>query len=291
MKKIFCLFIALICVLSTISCTNGISVSIYTIRLNNEIKNLFLYDAETVSFMERLTYTDREGNHMFTCEYYYEEAQDIYSMYNLCEIVGDYKLYAYEGAVYTETEKGITAVLLLSRTYTDFIDSYFETDFPLDGEKLKQQNSKKEDHLVVAEYHSSLTPQQSAKLESFGLNGTETIVSRYTIEEPFIHSIEYAILENNTEYPIARREFSKSPERNTDIFKSVASLSPSISVDFVFVGNETKGRHFEVPANVYVGIDTADYEYEFFTDEACTIPYSYEDEKINENLVIYVRQK
>ena len=59
----------------------------------------------------------------------------------------------------------------------------------------------------------------------------------------------------------------------------------------VFVGEEQQGRHFEIPSGVYLGMDTADYRYEFFLDEACTEVYDHESAVVTEDIVIYVRPK
>ena len=275
-----------------VSCGKGVSVAIHALRMDNEVKNLFLYDKDVVSYQEQIVYKDKTEKDVFTSSYYYEKANDIYSMYNVCETIGDYKLYAYEGKVYTETEKGITAVVLLSSTYSNFIQRYFDADFPLDGEMLDQQRSEKDGDKMVAYYHTVLTPQQNAKVKSFGLDGTETIETRYTIVgEKYIESVSYTILSGEERYLLAERSFAPSSEKQAGVFDSVASLTPSVSLNIVFVSDVNKGRHFDVPAGVYIGIDTADNHYEFFEDEACTIPYSYETAVVTEDTVIYAREK
>ena len=276
------------------------SVGIHALRLDNEVANLFLWDKSVLSYeilshSESIVYKNVDGEDIFSAEYYYEEADRLYTndaMYNICETIGDYRLYAYEGYVYTETEKGITAVLLFGHTYQEFCKLYLEDDFPLDGGLLSQQNSKKENGKTIAEYHATLTPLQASKLKSFGIDGTETVETRYTIvDNKLIESVEYTIIDGEQKYLFAVRNFENNLEKKNGVFASVSSLTPSVSVDIVFVGNENKGRHFEVPTGVYVGIDVADTQYEFFFDEACTIPYSYETEKVSENIIIYAREK
>ncbi|MBQ2988995.1 MAG: hypothetical protein IKM00_01995 [Clostridia bacterium] len=292
MKKIFAAILLIATVLLTASCGKGTSVAIHAVILDNKVENLFVWDKEIMSLSESVTYKDKSGNETFKAEYYYEDAADIYSMYNICETIGDYKLYAYEGSVYTETEKGITAVVLFSSTYTEFLASYLKSDFPLDGQVLDQQSSSRKDGAVHAAYHTKLTPQQTAKLRSFGIDGTETIRTDYVItDDNFISSVDYTVIAKDETYLFANRSFVKGTEKKAGVFDSVSSLQKSLTVDFIFVGEEQQGRHFEIPSGVYLGIDTADYEYEFFYDEACTEPYEHDRAVITENTVLYVRAK
>ncbi|MBR7161761.1 MAG: hypothetical protein IKD07_05025, partial [Clostridia bacterium] len=239
MKKIISsvLLLAILCCMA--SCGSGTSVAIQAVRLDNQVENLFVWDKEIQSLTEKNIYKDKDGNDVFTSEYYYEDAKDIYSMYNIREAVGDYKLYAYEGSVYTETEKGITAVVLFSSTYTDFIASYLKSAFPLDGDILNQKRSEKDGDNIVAYYHSKLTPQQTSKVQSFGIDGTETIETRYVItDENFISSIDYTVIAKDSSQLLATRTFEKKNEKQAGVFDSVASLTKSVSVDFIFVGEE-----------------------------------------------------
>ena len=292
MKKIISMILLLATLLCISSCGKGTSIAIQAVRLDNQVENLFIWDTKIKSLTEKNVYKDKDGNDVFVSEYYYEDADDIYSMYNICETIGNYKLYAYEGAVYTETEKGITAVILFSCTYTDFISSYLQDSFPLDGEVLNQKNSQKDGENIIAYYHSKLTPQQASKVQSFGINGMETIETKYVItNENFISAIDYTVIDNDSSTLLAQRFFEKKNEKQAGVFDAVSSLQKSVSVDFVFVGKEQQGRHFEIPAGVYLGIDTADYEYEFFCDEACTIPHEYDKEIVTQNIILYVRAK
>ena len=290
MKRIFGIILAVAMLFAMASCGNGTSIAIHAVRLDNEIEHLFVWDQEIRSLRETVTYKDKAGNDTFSAEYYFEDATDIYSMYNVCETIGNYKLYAYEGSVYTETEKGITAVVLFSSTYTEFLSSYLKAEFPLDGNVLNQKSSSKKDGVIHAKYHTKLTPQQTAKLRSFGIDGTETIETDYVVvDEKFISSIDYTVIAQDETYLFATRRFEKASEKKAGVFDSVASLQKSVSVDFIFVGQEQQGRHFEIPAGVYLGIDTADYKYEFFCDEACTVPYEYDQTVVTEDIVLYVR--
>ncbi|MBE6665814.1 MAG: hypothetical protein E7603_06310 [Ruminococcaceae bacterium] len=292
MKKIISMVLLLAIFCSMASCGKGTSIAIQAVRLDNQVENLFVWDKEVQSLTEKNVYKDKDGNDMFTSEYYYEDAADIYSMYNIRETIGDYTLYAYEGSVYTETEKGITAVILFSSTYTEFISSYLNGAFPLDGDVLNQKRSEKDGDQIVAYYHSKLTPQQTAKVQSFGIDGTETVETRYVITDGnFISSIDYTVIEKDSSRLVAQRFFEKKNEKQAGVFDSVSSLTKSVSVNFIFVGKEQEGRHFEIPAGVYLGIDTADYEYEFFYDEACTLPYEYDKQIVSENITLYVRAK
>lgn len=292
MKRIFAAILLVAMVFVLASCGNGTSIAIHAVILDNQVENLFIWDKEIMSLTETVAYKDKSGNDTFTAEYYYEDSSDIYAMYNVCETIGDYKLYAYEGSVYTETEKGITAVVLFSCTYTDFLKSYLQSEFPLDGQVLNQQSSSKKDNSIHATYHTKLTPQQTAKLRSFGIDGTETIQTDYTITGTnFISGIDYTVIAKDETYLFANRSFVKGNEKKAGVFDSVASLQKSVKIDFVFVGEEQQGRHFEIPAGVYLGIDTADYAYEFFYDEACTQPYAYDTSVIMKDTILYVRAK
>lgn len=292
MKRTVSIILLLATLFLVASCGRGTSIAIAAVRLDNRVENLFVWDKEIASLTETVTYKDKSGKDAFTAQYYYEKAQDIYAMYNICETIGAYKLYAYEGSVYTETEKGITAVVLFSSTYTDFIGTYLKPNFPLDGEVLNQQSSSQKGDAIHATYHTRLTPQQTARLISFGIDGTETVQTDYVIREgKFISSVDYAIIAKDATYLFANRSFEKTTEKKADVFTSVSSLQKSVKVDFLFVGEEQNGRHFEIPAGVYLGIDTADYEYEFFYDEACTQPYEHDREPVTEDVLLYVRTK
>ena len=169
MKKLLCLLLALMLSVSLfVSCGSGTSIAIGALRLDNQVENLFKF-TDAVSYRETLTYTDKDGNPTFTAEYYYEVAEDIYSAYNLMETIDDYTLYAYEGSVYTETKDGMTAVLLLSGSYLDFVNTYFAADFLLDGETHIQRSSETKDDLILAQYATVLTPQQQARVSEFGV--------------------------------------------------------------------------------------------------------------------------
>lgn len=290
MKKLLSFILAIVLALSClVSCGNGISISIYSIRLANEVKNIFLQNKDVNSYTESVVYLTREGDTAFSYDLYYERAKDIYAMYNVCETIGDYRLYAYEGAVYTENQDGLCAVLLLGPTYQNYIDEYLTGNFPLDGETLNQQSSKREGTMTVAEYHSPLTPQRAAALSEFGVLQNDTIVSHYQIADEFIESISYSVLSQQRSYPIAMRSFAKSPDKK-DVFASVSTLEADVSVDIIFVDSEDPGRHYTVPSSVYVGIETGTESYSFFYDRECTRPYSYGDAKVTEPLVIYAKK-
>lgn len=292
MKRICSIILILATVCLFASCGSGTSIAIHAVILDNKVENLFVWDKDVLSLTETIVYKDKSGNEAFKADYYYEEAADIYAMYNVCESIGDYKLYAYEGSVYTETEKGITAVVLFSSTYSEFLSSYLKSEFPLDGEVLNQQSSSKNGDEIHAVYHTTLTPQKTAKLRSFGIDGTETVRTDYRITDGnFISSVDYTIIAKDETYLFATRSFSKASVKQAGVFDSVASLTKSVKIDFVFVGEEQNGRHFEIPAGVYLGIDTADYEYEFFYDEDCTQPYEYDRAVVTEDTVLYVRSK
>ncbi len=120
MKRILSLLTAgLLLTFCLVSCANGASIAIYRIRLDNEIENLFRWNMELNSYRETVSYVNRDGSPRFSYQLYYERAEDLYSGYNLYEEIGDYKLYAYEGAVYADAGDGLCAVLLLGSTYLD----------------------------------------------------------------------------------------------------------------------------------------------------------------------------
>ena len=271
------------------SCTNGASVSIYKIQMANEIKNIFIENTDIDSYHETVSYTNRDGSPRFSYDLYYERAEDIYSGYNICEVIGDYRLYAYEGAVYADGGDGLCAVVLLGSTYLEYIEEYLSGSFPFDAESLHQQYSKNENRNTIVEYRSELTPQRAASLAEFGVKQADEIVSRYTISsDDFICSIEYFVLDETGQYPVCSRTFQKSEEKS-GLFEPVAELEASCSVDVIYVDEEKEGRHFTVPSGIYVGFDTGASEYSFYYDEACQKPYSYLDGKITQNLVVYAK--
>lgn len=288
MKRVISLLAALLISLSFISCGRGASVSIYKIRTANEIKNIFLQNAEVDAYRETVTYLNRDGSTRFSYELYYERAEDIYAGYNICESVGDYRLYAYEGVVYADEGDGLCAVILLSGSYAEYIDGYLTGEFPFDTDTLDQQYSKSEGENTMIEYHSVLTPQRAAELAVYGIDENDKIVSKYTVAGSFILSIEYSILNETDSYPIAVRTFEKSEEKDS-LFDLVSGLENSVAVDILYVGEEKEGRHFSVPSGVFVGVDTGSADYSFYYDEACQRPYSYRDGKITQDLVLYAK--
>ncbi len=273
-----------------VSCGNGTSIAIGALRLDNEPLNLFKF-TEAQSYHEIITYQDANGNETLTAEYYYEKAEDIYSVYNVIETIGDYTLYAYEGSIYTETELGMTAVLLLSGTYKEFVEAYLDASFPLDGDSLIQRSAESEEDLTYATYEAVLTPQQTARASVLGVQEGDMIVSVYGVRDSVIESVEYQIERDGTLIPAAKREITISDEKD-DRFASVKALSEeTVSVDFVFVGSEAQGRHFEVPKGVYVGMETGDHDYLFYLDENLQNMYSFEDGPITRPLTLFVVEK
>ena len=291
MKKLFCLLLALTLSVSLfISCGSGTSIAIGALRLDNQVENLFKF-TDAVAYNETLVYTDKDGAPMFTAEYYYEVAEDIYSTYNLIETIGDYTLYAYEGSVYTETPEGMTAVLLLSGSYLDFVNTYFVADFLLDGETHIQRSSETKDDVIIAQYETVLTPQQQARVSELGVMENDKIVSEYAVRGSIIESIDYFVERDGALTPLAKRAFRVSNEKE-DRFGAVKALSSEkVSVDFIFVDGENQGRHFEVPKGVYVGMEIGTRDYAFFYDTECTKPYAFDDAPIVENLTLYVTEK
>ena len=290
MKRLLALLVLAAMVAACLISCGGTSVSIGMVRSQNNLKTMFLHDVNMNAFKETIVYAE-DG---FTYETYYERAENIYAAYNICETVGDYRFYAYEGSVYTEDENGVCAVLILSGNYSDLVNEYVNGTFPFDSAQLNQKNSAaSENGAVKVTYASTLAPQTAAKLTSFGIQGGETILSTYTIEEDdFISEISYVIQDKIGERDFATRRFQKFSEKEP-LFEFVKALATqaTVSVDFVFVGEETQGRHFDVPAGVYVGAYIGENEYSFYKDEECTVSYSYLDEKITENLIIYVQKK
>ena len=298
MKRIFTFLIFLAVSLSCLASCGGTSVSIGMVRSKNNLKTMFLSDINMNSFNETIEYY-RDDKIDFVYDIYYGRAENIYAAYNILETVYDenkmvdYRLYAYEGDVYTEDENGICAVLLLSGNYSNFVNAYIDGTFPLDGQRLDQKSSTRADNgATMVTYSSTLTPQTTAKLAAFGLKGGEKILSTYTIDDDdFISAISYAIEDESGTRAVANRSFSKSATKGNDDFAPVASFEKTITVNFVFVGEENSGRNFKVPAGVYIGAYTGENEYAFFKDEACTVLYSYADEKITEDMTIYVVKK
>lgn len=291
MKRMISLLAAALLVLTLfVSCGKGASVSIYKVRTANEIKNIFIQNADVNAYRETIAYLNRDGSPAFSYEMYYERASDIYAGYNICEQIGDYRLYAYEGAVYADDGDGLCAVILLGSTYLEYIDDYLTGEFPLDADTLNQQYSKTEGEDTVVEYRSSLTPQRLAALSSYGIGEDGTIISKYTIDAGgFVRSIEYSVSNGTGTYPLAVRTFERAQEKDASLFAPVSGLEASVSVDIFYVGEEKEGRHFTVPAGIFIGFDTGSTHYSFYYDEECLRPYSYQDGEITQDIVIYAK--
>lgn len=291
MKKLLCLLMAIMIAVSLfVSCGSGASIAIGALRLDNEVMNLFRF-AGAVAYDETLHYFDKDGNSVFTAEYYYEVAEDIYAAYNLVETIGDYKLYAYEGAVYTETEKGITSVLLLSGTYLDFVKRYLEADFIFDGDVLIQRSAETRNDVIYAQYETSLTPQQHARVAEFGVKEDDKILSEYAVRDSIIESVSYSVEREGEVFPVAARTIRVMKEKENRFSGLDVLWEELVTIDFTFVGDTNQGRRFEVPKGVFVGMETGNFDYAFFRDPDCTIPYSFDEEPITENMTIYVLAK
>ena len=291
MKKLLCFLLALMISVSLFtSCGSGTSIAIGALRLDNEVENLFRF-TDAVAYDETLVYTDKNGVPTFMAKYYYEVAEDIYAAYNLVETIGDYRLYAYEGSVYTETEKGITAVLLLSGTYLNFVKQYLEADFLLDGDTLIQRSAETDDDVVYARYEAVLTPQQHARVSELGIKENDMIISDYTVRDSIIEKVAYSVERDGEIFPIAERDIRVLNEKENRFERITSLTQETVTVDFVFVNSTVQGRHFEVPKGVYVGMETGSFNYEFFLDADCTIAYSFADAPITESIIIYVLEK
>ncbi len=290
MKKIVCFLLAAVFSLTAfVSCGSGTSIAIGALRLDNEVLNLFKF-TDAVAYQEMITYYDETENPVFSVEYYYEKSEDIYVVYNLSETIGKHALYAYEGNVYAENAEGITVVLLLGGTYTNFLTNYMDASFPLDGDSHIQRNAETKDGITMATYESVLTPQQTARASGFGVQEGDKIISVYQVKGNLIESIRYQIeRDGKLSGDIAKREFTVWNEKPDDRFVSLKSLpEESIGVDFVFVGQEAHGRHFEIPKGFYMGVDTGAHLYTFYLDEELQREYSFGDEPITEPLTLYI---
>ncbi len=292
MKKLlsFAIAAALSLMLFT-SCGSGTSLAIGALRLDNEPINLFRF-TEILSYDETVTYTDVEGSPLFTANYYFETAEDAKYSYNVVETIGDYRLYAYEGKVYAETEKGMTAVLLLrGGTYLDFTKRYLDADFILDGDTHLQRNAKTENDVTVAEYETVLTPQQTARASELGVEDGDKIVSVYRVRGPYIESVAYSIEKDGQQIPVAKREIKVSNEK-IDHFASVKALpTETVTINMIFTDGKTQGQSFEVPTGVYVGFEIGDYDYTFYLDAECTTVYRFDESPVTETLTLYVSEK
>ncbi len=291
MKKMLCFLLALVLSVSCfVSCESGTSIAIGALRLDNEVTNLFKF-TDAVAYHETVSYQDQTGATTFTATYYYEKAEDIYAVYNLVETIGDYRLYAYEGSIFTETENGMTAVLLLSGTYVDFAKSYLEVGFLLDGDTQLQRSSKTENDVIFAQYEAELTPQQTARASVLGVQEGDKILSTYAVRDSIIESVEYLVERDGKTFPIAKRDIRVMKEKENP-FASVLALSEeTVSVDFVFVGTETQGRHFEVPKGVFVGMETGTHAYTFYLDAECTQVYSFDKKPLDQSITLYAVEK
>lgn len=287
------ILLALICT-AFLSCGPGASISIYAVRLDNQIKNLFLRCADMAAYRETITYWDENGKEAFSYSLYYERSEDIYSGYNICETIGNYSLYAYEGAVYTKDRSGITAVLLAGGTYGAYIDGYLTGAFPLDSDQLNQKSSESTADGFVAVYQAKATPVQASAASELGVVAGDTIEFRYTIEKTdgfsFIRSIEYSIIKagETVSVPVAMRSFEILSDKE-NCFEAVKELTSAVSVNIAYVGEEKESRHFSVPSGVFVGIDTGTTAYGFFYDPECTQPYCYKDNQITKDLFLYAK--
>lgn len=293
MKRIWTWLLIFVCLLTFSSC-GGRSVSIYLVLRNNEIEAQFLYRQNLESLTETVEYMAHGERPAFSYEIYYERAEDIYSKYNICETVGNTALLGYEGSVWTQNGDGLCAIALLGGTYLQFLDGYLTGAFPFSCEKLNQISSAANGETTVVRYYSEVTPQQAAALREFGVTVSDRILTEFEIDgASWIRSISYAVENGKTgeTTEMARRTFSASETKREGVFDAIPADAETIAVEVTYLGEDKQGKLCRVAVGVPVGFDTGEELYDFFYDEAATLPYSYADGAPSGDLRLYAKKR
>ena len=273
MKKILSAALIAATALALVSCGNGRSIPIETVKRANLTGNLLA--GECSSYTEKVEYFD--GGEAISYTLYIESAENAaeYS-YNVVETIGDFTLFAHEGDVFKKKGDDFCAVLFSNQalTYYQYIKDYasdsLEVKFPLDAGERYQIKSSEDGDLIFVSYYADVTPQMASAITSVSLKTGDRIISEYTTDKGYrIQKIEYFVEHaDGSKNLVAKRSFTYSVEKE-DAFSSLPG-GDDVTVTLVIGGRE---YGYDVPSGVYVEFFDGGLGYEYFTDEKCTQKY------------------
>ena len=286
MKKILSAALIAATALALVSCGNGRSIPIETVKRANLTGNLLAGDC--LSYTEKVEYFDGDKALSYTLSIENAENAADYS-YNVVEKIGDYTLFAHEGDIFKQKGDEFCAVLFSNQslTYYQYIKDYasdsLEAKFPLDAGERYQIMSNEDGDSIFVSYYADVTPQMASAITSVSLRTGDRIVSEYTTDKGYrIQKIEYFVERGESEKTlVAKRTFTYS-DKKSGAFSSLPG-GDDVTVTLVIGGREYE---YSVPSGVYVEFEDGGLGYEYFTDEKCT--QKYELSKARE-MTVYVK--
>lgn len=276
-----------------VSCGNGASVPYYILAMDNYTINVFdVYEGvkETVTYY-------KGGEVDFEYSIYMDkgsaESKDTY-YYNICESYEGYTFYGYEQELYVVTGGKTYAIIQADGSdYLEYVESYGERAHLLDAGEKYQKYSKNLEAGREVSYYAKVTPLMAAELYQFGITETDKIVSTYVLMEDtdFYLSVEYSVEHSDgTKEKIAERKFEyfESMEENAALFASLPTLDETVQVTIVYEGGAEVD--FNVPKDIYIGIDDGEENLMYYTDESFENKFDFENAKASENVKIYAKK-
>lgn len=276
--------------LMLVSCGKGASVSYREIQNKLDPSSIFASDKGCKSYTETLTYYDENGSDGYSYSICTEPSSDSACGYNIIQKDGDYSLYARDGKIFAESDGRLYSVILISKTYYEYIESYLTCSHDFDGLSYHQLYSKKsDDGATTVAYKAEMTIEVAAKYSSMGFEISDSLIATYKIHGDHItDEISYTLKKaNGTEKPLLRREFSYS-EKASDGFSALpADDKAQVTVIFNY-GKESESKSvFAAQENCFLGISTGNINASFFTDSNLTVPFSPENVLIDGDITLY----
>lgn len=282
MKKLFCLALAICFIFALGGCASGVSVPYRTVQLANRYSEIFDLESGIVAFREKLTYPD------FEYELYCEQTESgKLTTYNIVEKTADYTLSACDGTVVIEKNGKKYFLVMISGTYSTFVDKYTEFAHPLDAGSHYQVSSKKRaegGYEVV--YRAEITPQMAGELSEYEVVLGEYIFSRHIVDEKYrCLSIEYSTGKDLDGRKLLTRTFEYSGEK-TEAFDNIP-VSRHAKLRLVYSAD--RKAEFTFPEGYHVGFHVTDVEYEFYIDDKFEMPFDADNTPIFGEVTLYAK--
>lgn len=289
MKKAIALILTAVSLI-LVSCGKGASVSYREIRNRLEPPSVFASGGNYKSYTETLTYYDESGNDGYSYSICIEPSSDNAYGYNIIQKDGGYSLYARDGKVFAEKGEKLYSVILISKTYYEYIESYLTCAHDFDELSYHQLYSKKsDDGVITVAYEAEMTIEVAAKYSSMGFEISDRLCATYEIYGDYVtDEITYTLKKSDgTEKPLLRREFSYSENPSYGFSSLPDNNDAKITVIFNYGKNDESKSVFTAQKNCFLGISTGNVDASFFTDSDLTVPFSEEGVFIDRDLTLY----
>ncbi len=271
------------------SCGKGASVSYREIQNRLAPSGVFASDGGCKSYTETLTYYDENGSDGYSYSVCTEPSSDSACGYNIIQKDGDYSLYACDGKIFAESDGKLYSVILISKTYYEYIESYLTCSHDFDGLSYRQLYSKKSSAETTAAYEAKMTTETAAKYSSMGFEISDSLCATYKIHGDHItDEISYTLKKaDGTEKPLLRREFSYSAKASDGFSSLPEEDTAQVTVIFNYGKDSESKSVFTAQKNCFLGISTGNINASFFTDSELTVPFSPEKVLVSGDLTLY----